>query len=490
MGKAHLFFLQPLLIPVHPIVHKIVRLSTDRQLLARGDAIIAGISGGADSTALLHILASSGLDLRLTAVYIDHGLRPGETDAELAFTKKLAESLGATYLASRVEVRAYQREQGYSLEEAARILRYRELENIRAAHDARAIAVGHTADDQVEELLLRLTRGTGLKGLSGMAAMHRRIIRPLLTESKTSLLAYLAEHRLPFCHDSSNDDRRFLRNRIRLDLLPELEKRYNPAIRTTLVQTADILAREDALLDELTGKLFSDICSVVPQAKAKPGPAEILCRRDGLRQAHPALQLRVLEKICWQMDSRPTYRQLMQLQRLACDGESGGRLHLSQGLRARISTESVIFSHPLGKMRVRGEQVQPSPVPRLIASPGVYRFPEIRRQLDIHLNAGNSVTDLPAGVLAVDGDRAGLPLQVRPPRPGETMRLLGGPGRKKISRIMTDLKIPAEKRLQYPLILAGEEPVAILGLRIAEAFKLTERSRSILLLCWEYLEEV
>lgn len=472
---------------MQPLIHKIVRTIRDGHLVAPGDTVITAISGGADSTALLHLLAHCGLGLRLTAVYIDHGLRPQETAAEHHFTRALAASVGAGYLARSLDVRTFQRDQGCSLEEAARILRYQALEEVRSDLHAQAIAVAHTADDQVEEFFIRLLRGSGLKGLSTMQPKQGYILRPLLAETKETLLDYLAGHSLQFCHDSSNDDRRFLRNRIRLDLLPDLESSYNPAIRTTVLQTADILTAENDLLEKMAADLFTDVCSISPATTPDP-PIEISCRRQALAGAHPALQRRVLESVCWQMGSRPTYRQILLLQHQLASGIAGARLHLPNGLRVLTAAEALVFSHPLGRKAVRGDTVQGAPAAQLIESCGNYHFPEIGRQLTITSADLSESSVLPPYILAVDRELVDFPLEVRPPQPGEMVCLLGAPGRKKVGRIFTDLKIPAQERHAYPLLVAGDRVVAILGLRIAHDYRLTEKSTRALLLNWQPID--
>lgn len=472
----------------HQTIQRIVRIIRKKNLLRPGDTVITGFSGGIDSTALLHILKTCGLGLRLVAVYIDHGLRPEETGAELLFTKRFADSLGIEYHSRKIPVREFRQHEGSSLEEAARILRYRALEDIRSTCHAQAIAVAHTADDQVEEFLLRMIRGSGLKGLSGMEYRREHVVRPLLAESKQSLVEYLTEHRIPFCHDSSNDDTAFLRNRIRHGLLPELEAHYNPAIRATILQTTAILSQEEDLLETMAADLFTSLCTITPGFRAGDAPRAITCPRQRFSTVHPALQRRVLEKLCWRMRSRPSFRKLLQLQQLITDGAAGAKQHLSHGLRVRLEAEEAHFCHPEGIRQWRGDGPRPDFSPRQITAAGIYAFPEINRQLIVQQQSPPlDLEAVPPQTLVVDGDRAAFPLVVRPPRPGEKMRPLGAPGSKKISRIYNDLKVSADLRFHHPLVTADERPVAILGLKIADDFKIEEESTSVLLLSWKPL---
>jgi len=473
---------------VHDLVHRVVRYICTHKLLQQGDRVIIATSGGIDSTALLHILASSELDLKITAVYVDHGLRPAETIREINLTRKMAEKLEVAHLSVAVDVYGLQKKQGSSLEEAARILRFRALEKIRNEQKAQAIAVAHTTGDQVEEFLIRMIRGSGLKGLSGMSCRYGHIIRPLLEISRESLIEYLDQYNLGSCHDSSNDDRRFLRNRIRLDLLPELERHYNPAIRTTILQTTAILAQEETYLEEMAKGHFDNLCTLTTSTETGSVPAAIECRRTDFQDLHPAMQRRMIELICWKMGSRPSFRQILQMVHLVSSGRSGAKFHLQSGLRLLLDREAARFSHPQGRKPIRGEKPRLQPIEHVIPSTGTYHFQELHHDLVVERIAMGDhlqcLADQPAGTIAVDANLVSFPLMARAPLPGETMRPLGAPGKKKIARIFNDLKIPADCRLCYPLVVKDNMPVAILGLKIADRYKITDETTTVLLLNW------
>lgn len=416
------------------LTQKVTQIIIDHHLCRLGDTVIVGFSGGPDSTALLHLLKACSLNLDLKAVYIDHGLRPEETVNELRFTKNFAAKLGVEYVSQEVDVRAFKKGYGHSLEEAARIMRYNALQTICAQHNAQAIAVAHTADDQVEEFFIRLIRGTGCKGLSGMLYKTSNIIRPLLSLPKNNLLDYLKQNQIDYCYDSSNDSRSFLRNRIRLDLLPELEKSYNPAIRTTILQTTEILRQEDNLLEEITTNLFSKICTITEAHGGEDHrPFSILLNREEFIHTHSSLQRRVLEKICWKMENRPAFRQLHQLQTLATQGKNGSKMHLANGLRVRLTKETVVFAYPAGKQQLRGDGAIPAAVSREISLPGTYYFREISKQLTILRTACKEIMNLPPDTLIISDNQITFPLTVRPALPGEKMRPLGAPGQKDIA---------------------------------------------------------
>ena len=204
-----------------PLVLDAVREAVVRGgLLGPGDHVLVAVSGGPDSVALLHALTllRSELGLQLTVCHVHHGLRP-EADRDAAFVEALAARLGCAAEVVRVQV---PRGGGRSPEEAARLVRHAALARVARGVGAGRIALGHTADDQAETVLMRVLQGAGPRGLAGIPARRGRIVRPLLDVDRTSVLAHLAAHDLEAVDDSTNRDPKFLRNRVRHEILPLL----------------------------------------------------------------------------------------------------------------------------------------------------------------------------------------------------------------------------------------------------------------------------
>ena len=226
--------------------------AVDRVLRATGmpprsSTLVVGVSGGADSVALVDALASlrRRRGFRVLAAHLDHGLRPGSAD-DAAFCAELCRSLDVPLRVDRADVRARAARERGGLEQAARRERYAFLRRVKEEEGAVAIAVAHTRDDQAETLLLRLLRGAGATGLGGMRPRSRDVLRPLLAVSRGEVLAQLRERGLAWREDPSNDDLDHRRNRVRHELIPYLEERFNPAIRASLARTASLLADEAA----------------------------------------------------------------------------------------------------------------------------------------------------------------------------------------------------------------------------------------------------
>lgn len=468
---------------VYTILKKRIRkLLNVNELIRTHTPIVVAVSGGSDSVALLHILSAFFPEIQRIAVYIDHGLRPEETPAERKLVSKLAAKCSATFLCVVVDVKQEQRKTHSSLEEAARNLRYSALETIRNKYNGQCIAVGHTADDQAEEVLLRLIRGSGSAGLGGMAIKNKNIIRPLLQESKETLRSYLKENNITFCEDSSNTDTRFLRNKVRQHLLPVLEQDYNKSIRHTLLQTASILREENDLLEHVTNTAFLKVVS--GNAEKTIVTIKVLCKE------HMAIQRRLFEKICWQMAARPSFKQITSLLNLL-HATNNSELHLTKGLRAIKQQDTILFHYPSKTAGYRGSAIPDKTFPELIIHcPGCYPVPELGYELLVELCPCPPAKEQfqRSDILLLDASAITYPLILRPHKNGETFHPLGAPGTKKISRFLTDQKIPAIEKAYYPVILSDNKICAIAGLRIDHNFRTSDNSRECFQFQWQRMD--
>ncbi len=456
-------------------------------LIQTKETLIIAVSGGSDSICLLHILSTLLPQTRRIAVYIDHGLRPEETPAEEKRVKTDAADCGADFLRVSVDVNSFRKKEGLSTEEAARILRYRELEAIRDKYNAAIICVGHTADDQAEEVLLRLIRGSGCKGLSGMQLCSGRIIRPLLFETKAALRNWLSKYDIPFCEDSSNNDTRFLRNRIRLNLLPSLEEQYNPAIRKSLLRTASILREDDTLLQKITEQSYPKLVHNKEAICADGSPVNtLILELSGFQQEPLSIRRRIVEKICINLQTQISFQKIQMILDL-CGKAHNGELHLSNGLRANKEEDRVIFHYPLGKIPHRHSvQVATDFAPVPIPSPNCYPVVALACELFIQ-ELSTLPQPTPAGQLFIDSDTIIQPLFLRPTRPGDIFHPLGAPGRKKTSRFLSDRKVPAHKRSCHPVLVSGNTIVALPPLQIDHAFRVQPTTKRIWRLEWRPL---
>lgn len=461
-------------------IEKIIR---DHSLIHRNDKVIVGVSGGADSVSLLRLLHRLELNLELIAVYIDHGLRPEEIKVEKRTIKEYCRDLHIPFISKSVNVRRYAADTKCSIEEAARILRHEALELIRTDQQASSIALAHTADDQVEEFFIRLMRGTSLKGLSGMQLKRDYIIRPLLQESKAALLNYLRKKKVQFCQDSSNFNRQFLRNRVRLDLLPKLEKDFNPSIRKTILQNMNILAHDEDFLDEVSRDAF-DKCVSSDQITDRDTPsARIVLTPALFTDFHYAIQCRIIEKCFWLMRIKPGYLQIRSFLQFTQTAENNDEIHLADGVRVIKSRNQIVISRPLQKGQLRGSTPVSALSPRQIPEIGSYTVKELGMVLKLSSSPKTAADiDPDKEKLFLDIEKITFPLLLRSPNPGERFRPYNGPGKKKILRYLGEKKIDAKRRAGYPVLVCGSRVIALPGLQISHGVRVTKATKNILVI--------
>jgi tRNA(Ile)-lysidine synthase len=273
-----------------PLAAAVDRALREAHVPARGETLVVALSGGADSVALLDALAllRRPRGFRLVAAHLDHGLREGSA-ADAAFCARLCARLDVPLRQGRADVRARAAREGFGLEDAARRERYLFLRRVRREERAAAIAVAHTRDDQAETLLLRLLRGAGASGLAAMRARRGRLLRPLLAVSREQVLAHLRERSLEWQEDPSNADPAHLRNRVRHELLPYLESRFNPAAREVLARAASLLADEAAHLrseaEAVLGATASQAAGGLVLRRSAIARAAVAVGRAALREA-------------------------------------------------------------------------------------------------------------------------------------------------------------------------------------------------------------
>ncbi len=231
---------------MHPLILAVRKTVQKYDMVQPGDRVVVAVSGGADSVALLHALWAIRLDfhLSLVAAHLNHGLRP-EGEREALWVGRMTGKLGIPFHPGKVDVRSFQKQKALTLQEAGRELRYSFLQEVASKCRAAKIAWGHTADDQAESLIIRLLRGSGTRGLSGIPPVRDGIhIRPLIETWRKEIEDYLGSQNIAYLTDPSNQSLLYLRNRVRHELLPLLQQ-YNPRIRQILVQMADLFRTEE-----------------------------------------------------------------------------------------------------------------------------------------------------------------------------------------------------------------------------------------------------
>ncbi|MFQ5723674.1 MAG: tRNA lysidine(34) synthetase TilS [Terriglobia bacterium] len=493
------------------------------RLLEPGMRVAVACSGGADSVALVCLLEElrGPLGLRLLVVHLNHQLRGAEADADEAFVRQLAERLELEFLVRRQDVAARAQKEKSNLEEAGRLARLDFFASLIRNGKADAVALAHTLDDQAETVLARLLRGAGTRGLAGIypvvepvpGAQAGRLVRPFLGIRRADLRAYLAEREQPWREDTSNLDRRRLRNRLRLDLLPQLD----PAAIAHLGRLAERAREEESFWSAYIEEKFAALVD-----SAVDDPAARLARRSPLAEGGPlefqisnlltpdpflerlparraaeaqrALARRLLRRALAEVRGdlrRITQTHVESLLRLADPSGQSGRRVVLPGVEVERRFDRLLF-HPVqppdGAERQQGVSPQPAPG----AAPADYR---------LHVEAPGGVPLPGGGILLfklislaegkpgynesrklVDAARAPFPLVVRNWHPGDAYQPRGAARVKKLKTLFREQRVPRQQRARTAVVLREGEIVCVPRFGVAAPFGLSDASGTALLI--------
>lgn len=431
----------------HPVLDKLRSAVKEGGLIPPKSRVLVGLSGGADSIALLHALTALRNELELTvlAAHLNHGIRGKAADSDEAFCRSICQSWGIPFFSKKADCPALALERKQSLEEAARSARYAFLEETAKTTGADRIAVAHHMDDQAETVLLNLLRGTGALGLRAMRPVRGIIIRPLLLASKAEILNYVSVNSLPFVQDETNANREHSRNRLR-SLDGEL-KHINPSYAQNVCRAAALIAEDDDAL-----------CAIAKEQleKAKDGEG---IRCESIAGLHRAINGRVLRMYAASQGLRTdlSLRHVDALRSLLTV-PTGASVDLPGGFIARVDYGVLTIERSKNDRKtpdyclplaVEGETVTPL---------GIFTASIIPRPKVLKAETPFSCFVAPESVQSA---------VVRPRKPGDVIHPLGAPGRKKLKEFYIDKKIRREHRL-LPVVAIGNEVLWAVGAGISE----------------------
>ncbi len=470
---------QPSLRPPRALVARVRRFIVEHGLIEPGARVLAAVSGGPDSTCLLLTLAAlrSSLRFELRAAYFDHGLR-GERAAgrERRYVERLAVALDVPFQRGGGDTRALAARRKLSLEEAARELRYGFLARAARKAGCAVVAAGHTKDDQTETVLLHLLRGSGLRGLAGIApsaawpvvgrrAEPPRLVRPLLVLSRTETEACCRETGFAALRDPTNRSRAYLRNRVRHELLPAL-RRYNPRVEDALARLAAAAAADVEALETLA-----------VEAIARGADGTVRLDRRRLASLPPALRRHAVRFAVAAVvgDARGlTERHVAAVLRAAA-GPTGARLDLPRGLRVEVRRDAVVLA--------KGRRPSPRPLPQGQAPlpvPGTASFGPWRIEAKLLARAPRDLASGGGLTAYLDATACGSKLSVRRRRAGDRFHPLGLSSPKKLQDFLVDAHVPRAERDALPLVCSERGIAWVAGLRVAEWAKVTPQTRRVL----------
>lgn len=425
-------------------------------LIKPGDHVLLAYSGGPDSTCLLDLLTRlrQEISFTLSLGHLNHGLRAAARKDE-AFVNEMARRFHLPLVIKRVNVRSYARQHRLNLEEAGRLLRYSFLEETGQRLGANKIATAHTMDDQAETFLLRLLRGAGPQGLSGVfPVVEAKVVRPLLDFQRHQIEAYLRSRHLPFRVDESNLDRRYRRNRVRLELIPYLKKEFEPKIVPLLATTAEILREEE--------DYWATIENEYALRVIKRGNNAYFLDGQSLSALHPALARRLIRRFLRLLRSsgkEANFGEVEAVRRL----QPGQEIHLRRQLKlirlgAYILEKAVLLRQRDYEISWDGQ--------------GVVELPFLGLRFSGRRISAKEMPPFDDRRLAcLRADLLQFPLQIRARQPGDRYHPAGAGGPRKLKEIMRARQIRPDLRPFWPVFLSAGKIIWVPGCPVAAEFK-------------------
>jgi tRNA(Ile)-lysidine synthase len=453
------------------MIKKIEQTIKKYSLLANGDHVVVALSGGADSCALLlSLIGLTNTDgLKMVVAHFNHGLRDAESDGDEVFCRQLAQKFGLSFATERM--RHLFIPKGVSPEDYFRRERYRFLDKVAVDHGANKIALGHHLHDQAETVLLNILRGSGLDGLKGFLPMREnKYIRPLMEVSRQEINDFLKEAGVEYRQDSSNNNKVYLRNHIRNELIPYLKEKYNPRIEQNLARMADIIRRDDEFIGECVSAILTS-----PHIQKKKN--EVSFSAEYFKMLHISLGYRLLKAVLEGLapdDKGFSSSHIQSLVDLVNKSSSGKSISLPYRLRAQKEYNHLIIKSD------RIEKTQDYEYPMTI--PGTV---DLRERHVILSTRRATVDEVDFKCLCktyFDGDKIKEPLIIRNRRSGDWFKPLGMRGSQKISKLFIDRKIPRPKRNCIALIADQESVIWIENMHLSDRVKVSPETKNVLIL--------
>lgn len=458
------------------VLDKVKEAIAEFDLLKKGDRVLIGVSGGPDSTALLYILNAlrKDLDIELFAAHLNHMVRKGAAEKDAMFVKRAAEKLGIPAVTESKDVPALAREGRFSVEEAGRIARYDFYLRAAKRFKAGRIALGHTADDQAETILMRLIRGAGLLGLSGIPVKRRlqdrMIIRPLIKVSKDEIIKYLKARKIPYAKDITNTQSIYLRNKIRNRLIPFLEREFNPEIKKALKSAGENLRIDYELLLKIAEKKFKKY------ARCKKGAVKIDL---GFLREDPAIRRMVIREVIKNIKgdlASVSYGHIEDLNR-QLKKVTRWTFHLPGNILIKRRRADLLFF----KQGVKSEADLTGTAYK-IKIPGETDIPEVNKILEADFVRAPKTFKSKRSRNEEFFDLKGLrfPLFVRFRRPKDKIKVLGMKNYKRLKQLFIDEKISFDERGGVPLVVSGKEIIWACGVKRSDCAKIDENTKTAL----------
>lgn len=445
---------------------------TKHNLICKNDHIIIGVSGGADSICLLHFLNSikDELSLKITAVHINHCMRGEESDQDSKFVVDFCKNINIPVKVFSFDIYSKAKEQSITIEEAGRKYRYTSFNNVLKEVNGTKIAVAHNKDDNAETILMRFFRGTGIKGLSGISYKRDNIIRPILDCLRTDIEDYCQRNNLSYRNDSTNSMDIYTRNKIRLNLIPSIKNDFNPNIVDTLCHMSKTFSSENEFLDRLASEALKN-CLVTKDDN------KIVLDINELKKVDLVLQKRLL-RLCLSLFNNDLYNISSEHISMIIDileKQTGKSLNLPNDLYVYKQYNNLIVCkncHTIKNDVSYSYQIQ--------LDKEIY-IEEINKYILLSKNIINISTKV--YTISLNYDKIKHSLFIRQRNAGDKIHINNMT--KKVKNLFIDLKIPANERSLYPILVCEDTVIGILGLCLSNEYKPNKLNNTVYLYIWE-----
>lgn len=467
------------------MIEKVLNYIDEYKLVDKGESIIVGLSGGPDSVCLVHILSrvKEALDIKIYPVHINHMLRGQESNEDQNYVIKLCRSLDLEIYIYSSDIKKIASDRGISLEEAGREERYRIFNHVANSCAGGKIAVAHNKNDQAETVLLNIIRGSGLDGLNGMEPKRGNIIRPLLEVERWEIEAYCRDNRLNPRIDSSNHCNIYTRNKIRIDLIPHIDKLFDTDIVHSINKMLMVVKDDIHFMHEDTDKIYGELCinshfNKVELDLYKLGKCHVSQIRRVIRKAISVVKgdLKGIESV-----------HIKDIIDLIKDGRTGAFICLPKKIRAQRSytTLNIFIENPIREKIEKYKKQLDIFSATYVEGLGVFESiieTWSENQYARHINAGDKNI-----IQYFDFDKFKEKIYVRTRENGDVFKPLNSNGTKKLKEFFIDTKVPREDRDNIPLLAVNGEIVWIIGHKISDKFKVTENTKRVLKISFKKL---
>ena len=453
--------------------NRIKAFCRQNELFARGDRVLLGLSGGADSVCLFLMLLKLAEEWELTPVpvHVNHNLRGEEALQDQKFCEELCRQHKLSLTVVSEPVAEIAGAQGWTLEEAGRCVRYEAFARIAREQQCNKIAVAHHKDDQAETVLFQLFRGSRLKGLSGMEAKNGNLVRPLLCVTREEIETYLEENQQSFCIDSTNLEEEYTRNKIRRRIVPEAKEICAGAVEH-ITELAEYAGQVEKLLDRLTEELFAQ-CAMTDEDNS------ISLGIEPLRSAERVLAERVLYKtLCRVYGQKKDITAALVADCMALTEKQTGRyLTLPGGVVARRSYDVLRIG------REEQREANRKFCKEITEFPCEIRLPSGGKKLTLSVKFREELAEnIPKSTYTkwFDYDKISKAVFVRAPEAGDEMVIYTDGRKKAVADIFAEARVPKERRSEYVVLAIGQQVLWIPGIRGSEGYRITKETTRVL----------